>query len=417
MKRQRSIPRALSILLALSVSTCPRLAFGQVTLYEQVAAMVGGVLSDGRTITVADQFRLTRDSALERITWWGYYPSILPTPDTDDFTLRIFEDGGDKPGTLIATFTPGNDVGRVGGPFDFTYVFTLPAPLPLAANRVYWLSIVNVPSSDSWDWHVSSYDREYCSLHPVCMQRSFGDPVAGPWTPYYDNVSFRLEGTESAGCPEVTVELAIEPDAIHPRSGARWISAIIEPTSPHTPEDVEVASLLLESAKGQIAPDPTAPVTIGDADRDQVPDLTVKFRRVDVLTLLTATLTQLTITGRFTDQTCFRGTDEVRVVTSAGAIAAEARADGSELALNGIVPSPARGRSFGVSFTLPRPGPAKLTLFDVGGRVIASRDLGSLGQGRHVMSLGAERALSAGVYIIRLSHEGRTVSQRAILSQ
>jgi hypothetical protein len=51
---------------------------------------------------------------------------------------------------------------------------------------------------------------------------------------------------------------------------------------------------------------------------------------------------------------------------------------------------------------------AKLELLDVGGRRIASRDVGPLGAGRHVVEWAAERRLPPGRYVLRLTQGANT---------
>jgi hypothetical protein len=47
--------------------------------------------------------------------------------------------------------------------------------------------------------------------------------------------------------------------------------------------------------------------------------------------------------------------------------------------------------------------------------VIASRDVGALGAGRHVVDLAGERRLAAGVYLVRLTQGGQQRTTRAVV--
>ena len=58
--------------------------------------------------------------------------------------------------------------------------------------------------------------------------------------------------------------------------------------------------------------------------------------------------------------------------------------------------------------TIPS-GPAKLAVYDVSGRVMSRREVGSLGAGRHVVSIGAPGTLAPGVYVVRLAQGDRKV--------
>jgi hypothetical protein len=81
------------------------------------------------------------------------------------------------------------------------------------------------------------------------------------------------------------------------------------------------------------------------------------------------------------------------------------------LALEGARPNPAMD-DLSIAFTLPDAAPATLELLDVGGRVIESRAVGSLGAGAHLLSIGAATALRPGIYYARLRHAGRSLMAR-----
>ena len=79
-------------------------------------------------------------------------------------------------------------------------------------------------------------------------------------------------------------------------------------------------------------------------------------------------------------------------------------------ALKGTFPNPS-GERMTVSLSLPDNKRAVLSLYDVGGRRLAWRDVGSLGAGHHTVTL-AQR-LPAGVYMLRLDREGASIKTRA----
>lgn len=84
------------------------------------------------------------------------------------------------------------------------------------------------------------------------------------------------------------------------------------------------------------------------------------------------------------------------------------------LALAGLRPNPAT-REATVSFTLPRRAPATLELLDVSGRRVLARDVGGLGPGSHMVSLDRGRRPPAGLYFVRLTQDGRTVTARGVI--
>jgi len=87
---------------------------------------------------------------------------------------------------------------------------------------------------------------------------------------------------------------------------------------------------------------------------------------------------------------------------------------GVVFALYGLRPSPAVG-PVRVSFALPDGRTARLELLDIAGRRILEREVGSLGAGRHVVELRGRRELAAGIYLVRLTHAGRSLTATAVV--
>lgn len=85
---------------------------------------------------------------------------------------------------------------------------------------------------------------------------------------------------------------------------------------------------------------------------------------------------------------------------------------GYTLALGPPQPNPAV-RDLWVGFTLPSAERATLTLIDVAGRVVATREVGALGAGAHRVNLGEGGLLPMGVYLVRLQQGARTLTTRA----
>lgn len=77
--------------------------------------------------------------------------------------------------------------------------------------------------------------------------------------------------------------------------------------------------------------------------------------------------------------------------------------------------NPSRDGTVRVSFALPDAGSARLTLVDIAGRVIESRDVGTLGAGRHDLALGGN--LTPGVYFVRLSHAQGQYQVKAVVAR
>jgi hypothetical protein len=84
----------------------------------------------------------------------------------------------------------------------------------------------------------------------------------------------------------------------------------------------------------------------------------------------------------------------------------------SVLGLAGFHPNPA-ARDIQVAFTLAGREPATLSLFDLAGRRLFTREVGTLGPGAHVVALDRGGSLPSGIYILKLTQAGRTITRRA----
>jgi hypothetical protein len=82
------------------------------------------------------------------------------------------------------------------------------------------------------------------------------------------------------------------------------------------------------------------------------------------------------------------------------------------LSLTGASPNPSE-HGVAVRFSLPGEQRATLELFDLRGRRIAAREVGSLGAGDHLVPLSERGNLPAGVYLIRLTQGSRMLTAKA----
>jgi hypothetical protein len=80
------------------------------------------------------------------------------------------------------------------------------------------------------------------------------------------------------------------------------------------------------------------------------------------------------------------------------------------LAIDGVTPDPF-DRDLLVAFSLPGEGPATLELLDLSGRVVMHRGVNTA-PGRQTLRLQQGRAIGAGIYFLRLSQSGRSVTHR-----
>jgi hypothetical protein len=83
------------------------------------------------------------------------------------------------------------------------------------------------------------------------------------------------------------------------------------------------------------------------------------------------------------------------------------------LAVEWVRPNPAAA-ALRVSYSLRGWAPASLRLVDLAGRTVLARDLGAPGPGRHEVRLDPGFAPAPGLYMLRLSQAGRTVSSKVV---
>jgi len=88
----------------------------------------------------------------------------------------------------------------------------------------------------------------------------------------------------------------------------------------------------------------------------------------------------------------------------------------ARFALAGAVPNPAAGRNVRVAFSLPSWQSAQLELYDLTGRRVSVRDVGTLGPGEHSLQLAADTRVSPGMYWLRLSQGSQRSTARIVVA-
>ena len=91
--------------------------------------------------------------------------------------------------------------------------------------------------------------------------------------------------------------------------------------------------------------------------------------------------------------------------------------EAARLALHGMTPNPGPVGEGLVRFALPDGSPARLEVMDVSGRRVFAREVGSLGAGEHVVRLGGTGSLAPGLYLLRLTQGGRTLTAKAVTTR
>ncbi len=76
--------------------------------------------------------------------------------------------------------------------------------------------------------------------------------------------------------------------------------------------------------------------------------------------------------------------------------------------------SPSR-EGLSVAFSLPDNAPAQVAVFDIAGRQLVRREVGSLGPGDHAMELAARGTLRPGIYLARIRRGGDSITKRTVV--
>jgi len=104
----------------------------------------------------------------------------------------------------------------------------------------------------------------------------------------------------------------IDPDTLNLNSPGKWITCYIELPEGYDVADVDISTILLND----VVPAETHPTSIDDYDEDGIPDLMVKFNRQDVIDIIESGYNvEITVSGELTDETMFKGTDYIKVIS------------------------------------------------------------------------------------------------------
>jgi len=124
-----------------------------------------------------------------------------------------------------------------------------------------------------------------------------------------DQFNHRIQKFGALSAP-ITIGFDFTPNTLDLNSRGLWVTGFLEPTSPLSAGDIDVASIRLNEV---VPVDPAAPTALGDNDGNGIPDLMVKFNRAAVeLTLPEGDNVAVNVTG-YVDHQPFVGTDHIRV--------------------------------------------------------------------------------------------------------
>lgn len=128
-----------------------------------------------------------------------------------------------------------------------------------------------------WCWNFTSACWDMGSVACNKYLLSNGDIIA--W--HYEDCSAWPPAPPLPTVSSVSIE--IEPSTLNLKSKDRWITCYIKLPEGYNATKIDASSIKLNST---IQADPSAPIEIGDYGNDGVPDITVKFNRMEVASFI-----------------------------------------------------------------------------------------------------------------------------------
>jgi len=184
-------------------------------------------------------------------------------PDSDNLTYEFEVYSG---GSLVSAVA--------GVTAEGSGITTWTTGTPLADNTIY-------------QWRARAYD---------------GDSY-GPWMAMA-NFTVHIPKTS------INATVDFDPDTLNRSSKGTWVVVYIELPAGFKPADVDIPSIRLEAT----IPAEARPYDIGDRDKDGIADLMVKFRRSDLINLLSeGERVPVQVTGKVGSM-LFEGVDVIRVI-------------------------------------------------------------------------------------------------------
>jgi parallel beta-helix repeat protein len=276
------------------------------------------------------------------------------------------------------------------------------------------------------DW-TSQISEQYgiagnISLDPLfCLQQNPERPLTvdsnSPCAPAY---RFACEsiGAAGIGCwSGVSADIEIEPDVLNPKSRGQWLTCYIELEGGLDPEDIDVATVVLNDS----IPAAMLPTEVGDHDGDGVADRMVKFSRGDLInTLAGPGDVEVQVSGQVGALT-FAGTDTIKVLSPGKNGEQLAAGPGTVEQVFNVLGEDVPTGTVRIRFDIFAPGDAALSVYDVQGRLVKCLFDAPVVAETYVVdwdgldSRGAK--VAGGVYFLRLDTETGVSTGKAIINR
>ncbi len=156
----------------------------------------------------------------------------------------------------------------------------------------------------------------YSGLTAITLETPLSDNTAYNWRaraydgdrfgPWMDTAKFSVH----MPITNITATIDFDPNTLNKISSGKWVVVYIELPAGYNVADIDLASIRLEGT----IPAESRPYSLGDYDRDAIPDLMVKFDRASIIDLLPdGQKIPVHIRGNV-GTTTFEGVDVIRVI-------------------------------------------------------------------------------------------------------
>ncbi|MHC4636580.1 MAG: hypothetical protein ACYTBV_03630 [Planctomycetota bacterium] len=214
-------------------------------------------------------------------------------------------DGDGKEDLLMGSYGTDSMAGSIYGICGST---TLPSTIDLAF--AYDIAILGDQPHDNLGVALASGDLDGDMIGDIIGGAFRADPNgridAGK--------TYVIKGVEKVR-PTISATIVIEPDSVNLKKPSKHLKCYIELPAGYSVEDIDIPSVALTKVNGDVLDLPlyvVGPSEIADHDKDDIPDVMVKFDTQELIPLLEVGDSELTVSGEVIDGPLFEGTDIVR---------------------------------------------------------------------------------------------------------
>jgi len=246
----------------------------------------------------------------------GDSPYKLPDyqyyPNQDNYPLMVPFNMPNNP--LVASFDVSPLVGYTNTNFTFDASFSSDIDEPTASLLVHW------------DWENDGiWDTNWTSVKIAYHQY----PLEGFYAPLLEVKDSNGNLAETARLvsvsaappvhPPIDAAIIFYPDTLDLDSSGQTVTVYIELAPPYDVKNIDASTVVL---LGVVGPSSSIP-SIGDKDKDRVPDLMLKFDRNKVIAALGwappgKSTRSIDVTGSLFDGTSFAGSDVIKIINLEG---------------------------------------------------------------------------------------------------